>query len=179
MFSKFIGCCFPTKNENLITKKDFNTEALNISNNEDDYLNNTKNKMLGNNYTMNNDFKASSLSIINSKVNRNKSSFKDSNKSNYNVNNNFVLTDISNHKYMNNIYSKNIILERLKLLNDCNDLDVFKLKMNNILQCKTIISNNNNNINNNINATSNYNNSSSVNINTNFNKTQSVNIIKY
>ena len=158
MFSKFIGCCFPTKNENLITKKDFITDNTD-NNNNDDYedIKNARNGFTGNNFTMSPNTRSN-----NTKSDKNNKLDYENNQKEILITNtnSYILTNIPNHKYINSLYSRNIILERLKLANETNDLDIFKGKINNILQCKTMNNNNISNVNNN-------NNTSAYNINTN------------
>lgn len=120
MVSNFLKCCFPSSNDSIINKKEFNDVSS-----RSDLVNQVTKAKFGNNFTMIDD----------------KEKFKE----NGQMSNNKVIQIIPNENVSNNnvlmksqIKSNTIILDRLRLYNESKDAEIFKSKVNNLIQNRTL-----------------------------------------
>ena len=119
MVSNLLKCCFPSSNETLINKKEFNDVSS-----RSDLVNQVSKAKFGNNFTMVDD--------------------KDKLKENGQMSNKKVIQIIPSEVASNNvamksqIKSNNIILDRLRLYNESKDAEIFKSKVNNLIQNRTL-----------------------------------------
>lgn len=132
MFSKFIGCCFPSKGDKLVNDKIFETGNQDPTHEEDKIENKAK---LGNVYTM--------------MMNQEENGLMDED-NNSHAKPSEVSTNQNNQKQSKSVHSPlvkkkdmnsyaTIILDRMKLYNETQDHELFKSKISNLIQAKTIV----------------------------------------
>jgi hypothetical protein len=131
MFSKFIGCCFPSKNDHIVKVREFQTD-----NDDNDPTKKPhdiiKQAKLGNNFTM---IEENGL-MEEKKSSNNIARMSEDQTSQKRLYNHSPIRKVENDDNQRN--NRTVILDRMKLYNETQDHELFKSRISNIIQAKTM-----------------------------------------